>query len=462
MIKIFGHHFHKRSIFQVLFEAAVLMAAAFFAVWLQASMRQPDSVLDSTLTGVFVTVTFIMVNGTLGLYENARSYTRTAMRIRALVAWLASALITLAFLLLMPKVIDKSVWLVFGVLMAAKTLVVLQREVMESFLPSRMTRSRVLIYGVGTRAKAVAESLLRFDPNVDIVGFVESPNEKDRVIDSHPVYGPGQHLSTLVNELQVDEIIVALTERRGGSMPMRELLDCKLDGISVIDIATHFERKVGQIRLDAMSAGYLIFGEGFDQGVVRTVLKRVVDLTGAIFLLLLTLPVMLITALLIKLDSRGAIFYTQDRVGLGGKEFKVVKFRSMRTDAEKDGVPKWATAGDSRVTRVGRVIRKCRIDELPQLFSVLKGDMSLVGPRPERQFFVDQLTQQIPFYAVRHSIKPGVTGWAQVRYQYGSTLEDSVQKLQYDLYYVKNHSLFLDLVVLFETVGVVLTGKGAQ
>ena len=166
--------------------------------------------------------------------------------------------------------------------------------------------------------------------------------------------------------------------------------------------------------------------------------------------------------IIIKLESSGPILYKQERVGLNNKPFNVVKFRSMRTDAEKDGIPRWATAGDSRVTRVGKVIRKLRIDELPQLFSVLNGDMSLVGPRPERAFFVEKLTQEIPFYAVRHSVKPGVTGWAQVRYQYGSTVEDTAEKLQYDLYYVKNHSLFLDLVVIFETVGVVLTGKGAQ
>jgi exopolysaccharide biosynthesis polyprenyl glycosylphosphotransferase len=176
----------------------------------------------------------------------------------------------------------------------------------------------------------------------------------------------------------------------------------------------------------------------------------------------LSAPIMAITALLIKLESPGPMLYRQERVGQANKTFFVTKFRSMRTDAEKDGKPQWATTNDSRVTRVGNVIRKLRIDELPQLFNVLKGEMSLVGPRPERPFFVEQLTKDIPFYAVRHSVKPGLTGWAQVRYHYGSTVEDSQQKLQFDLYYVKNHTLFLDLVVLMETVGVVLTGKGAR
>jgi sugar transferase (PEP-CTERM system associated) len=462
MIKIFGHYFHKRSVLQVVVEAATVMVAAFFAVWLQASLRKPVSILDASLTGALVAANFVMVNATLGLYENARSFSRGVMRIRAGVAWVASGAITLGILALMPKVIDKSIWLVFAVLMAAKALVILQRELSVSMLPASVTRTRVLIYGAGLRAQAAANSLLQSDPRVDVVGFYLSPNETQIDMPSQRLYRHPRKLSDIVVEQEVDEIIVALTERRGGSMPMRDLLDCKLDGVRVMDVATHFEQKVGQIRLDTMSAGYLIFGDGFEQGMVRTLVKRLVDLMGSLVLLALAAPVMLLTAVLIKLDSRGPILYSQERVGQGGRLFHVVKFRSMRTDAEKDGVPRWATAGDNRVTRVGRVIRKCRVDELPQLFSVLKGDMSLVGPRPERQFFVEQLTHQIPFYAVRHSIKPGVTGWAQVRYQYGSTLEDTTQKLQYDLYYVKNHSLFLDLVVLFETIGVVLTGKGAQ
>ena len=212
---------------------------------------------------------------------------------------------------------------------------------------------------------------------------------------------------------------------------------------------------------DSVSAGWLIFGDGFDQSMFRTVVKRIFDLVGAMVLLVLASPIMLVTAVLIYLESGGPVLYYQERVGLGGRLFNVVKFRSMRTDAEKDGKPRWAAMQDDRVTRVGRIIRKLRIDELPQLLSVLAGDMSLVGPRPERPYFVDKLTQQIPYYAVRQSVKPGVTGWAQVRYHYGASVEDAVEKLQYDLYYVKNNTLFLDLVVLFETVGVVLMAKGA-
>jgi sugar transferase (PEP-CTERM system associated) len=263
-------------------------------------------------------------------------------------------------------------------------------------------------------------------------------------------------------ERGVDEIVVALTERRAGSMPLRQLLDCKLQGIKVYDINSHFEKRLGQIRIDYLNAGWLIFGDGFNQGLARTAVKRVFDIACASTLIAIASPVMLLAAALIRLESRGPVLYRQERVGMNGEDFVVVKFRSMRTDAEKDGKPRWATAGDDRITRVGHFIRRTRIDELPQLFSVLKGDMSLVGPRPERQYFVEQLTQEIPFYAVRHSVKPGVTGWAQVRYQYGSTIEDSQEKLQYDLYYVKNHTLFLDILILFETVRVVLTGQGAR
>lgn len=325
-----------------------------------------------------------------------------------------------------------------------------------------MMRQRVLVFGTGTRAKLVGRTLQKSDPHVDLVGYYASPNESVAEVSAWGILSPNMSLTDIVMEQQVDEIVVALTERRGGSMPLRELLDCKLQGVQVVDIATHFEKTLGQIRLDSVSAGWLIFGDGFSQGLLRTVVKRLFDIVCALILLVLASPIILVTGLLILWESGGPILYLQERVGLNGRLINVVKFRSMRTDAEQDGQPRWASADDDRVTRVGRIIRKLRIDELPQLFSVLSGDMSLVGPRPERPYFVDRLTQEIPYFAVRQSVKPGVTGWAQVRYQYGASVEDAAEKLQYDLYYVKNHTLFLDLVILFETVGVVLTAKGAQ
>jgi sugar transferase (PEP-CTERM system associated) len=255
---------------------------------------------------------------------------------------------------------------------------------------------------------------------------------------------------------------VAVGDRRGGVLPLRELLDCKLNGIRVFDMSSHYEHHLGQIPLDSLNASWLIFGNGFRQDLARRLVKRAFDIVCSVTLLVLSLPIMLLAALAIAWESGLPILYRQERIGHNNRSFHVIKFRSMRIDAEKDGCPQWASSNDSRVTRVGKIIRKLRIDELPQLISVLKGDMSLVGPRPERPFFVEQLTAEVPFYAVRHSLKPGLTGWAQVRYSYGACKDDAVRKLQYDLYYVKNHSLLLDLKILFSTIGVVLTGKGAQ
>ncbi|MBS1188689.1 MAG: sugar transferase [Rhodocyclaceae bacterium] len=322
-------------------------------------------------------------------------------------------------------------------------------------------RYRVLVFGIGEKAGAVEKALRESDPAVEIVGFYPGPLETEAKVMSNGVLSRAVSLTDTAVELQADSIVVAVTERRGG-LPLRELLDCRLCGVRVLDLESYFEQTLGQIRLDALYAGWLVFGQGFRQGALRSAVKRLSDVVFAAALLTLALPVMALAAILIVLESGFPILYRQERVGRNGRLFNVIKFRSMRTDAEKDGKPRWATAQDDRITRVGRVIRKLRIDELPQLFSVLAGDMSLVGPRPERPFFVDKLMREIPFYAVRHSIKPGLTGWAQVRYHYGATVEDSAEKLQYDLYYVKNHSLALDLLILFKTVGVVLTGKGAN
>ncbi len=347
--------------------------------------------------------------------------------------------------------------------MMGSSAVILRRLYATLWGADPLSRTRILIFGAGPAAQTVGATLKSADPNAQIVGYVSGPNEKEVAVAADELLSTGgQSLTETARRLQVDEIVVALTERRSGSMPLRQLLDCKLSGIKVYDIATHFEKRLGQIRIDYVNAGWLIFGSGFNQGLGRTAVKRVFDVLCAALLIVLALPVMAVTAVLIKLESRGPLLYRQERVGQNGRTFHVAKFRSMRTDAEKDGKPVWAKANDSRVTRVGGVIRKLRIDELPQLFNVLTGDMSLVGPRPERPFFVEQLTAQIPYFAARHSVKPGVTGWAQVRYQYGSTVEDSQEKLQYDLYYVKNHSLLLDIVILFETVFVVLTAKGAR
>jgi sugar transferase (PEP-CTERM system associated) len=464
LVKLFNHYFHRRTLFQMGLDMT-LVTVVFMAILLTMADGGKTSsglIVRGLGRGLLMGVGFLAVNAALGFYDRGNAFSTTQIWARALVSFVVTGLVVVGVLLLLPlPAFYGRTEAVLGVMMAATVLLLYQVLVGQS-LTTRLTRRKVLVYGTGTRALAVGERVKRPSSNAELVGYFASPNEREHLVSTFGTLGDGQTLTDVVREAGVDEIVVALSERRGGSMPMRELLDCKLSGVQVTDIATYFERNAGQIRLDAVSAGWLIFGDGFNQGFLRTTVKRLFDIVCALVLLLLASPLMLVTALAVRLESPGDILYRQERVGLDGKPFDVVKFRSMRSDAEKDGVPRWATAGDSRVTRVGKVIRKLRIDELPQLLSVLFGHMSLVGPRPERPYFVEQLTQEIPFYAVRHSVKPGVTGWAQVSYQYGSSQEDTVNKLQYDLYYVKNHSLFLDLVILFETVGVVLTGKGAQ
>ncbi len=325
---------------------------------------------------------------------------------------------------------------------------------------------RVLIVGTGEEAQGVATDLgAAGSARRTIVGFYPTSADTAPVgaqALAAPVFPNGLSIDEVVKKYRVDEVIVAVREQRGGGVPMDQLLACRIRGIPVLDLAGFFERAKGEVPTDSLKASWLVYGHGFVQGSVRTLTKRLFDLISSLLLLVVASPVMVLTALAIKLESSGPIIYRQERVGLGGRSFMCLKFRSMRTDAEKDGVARWAIKNDSRVTRVGAFIRKMRIDELPQLVSVLRGEMSLVGPRPERPSFVAQLQKQIPFYDIRHSVKPGVTGWAQVRYSYGASVEDARRKHQFDLYYVKNNSLFLDLLVLVETVSVVLFREGAH
>jgi sugar transferase (PEP-CTERM system associated) len=326
----------------------------------------------------------------------------------------------------------------------------------------RYLQTRILFLGSGPLAKECSDLAMQSNSyhRYDIAGFVPIPSEEVCVPVNHLVkMKDGDSMVTLARSYNAAEIVVSVQNRRGG-FPIKELLDCKLQGIKVTDAATFFERETCQIRVDSLQPSWLVFGGGFDQSFMRTFMKRSFDIICSMIILATAFPVMLVTALLIYLEDRAPVFYSQERVGKDGETFKVHKFRSMRSDAEKGGKPQWAAQNDPRVTRVGNFIRKTRIDELPQIVNVFKGEMSFVGPRPERPYFVEQLIEVVPYYHVRHSIKPGITGWAQVRYGYGSSAEDALQKLQYDLYYVKNNSLFLDVLVLIDTLKVVLFRSG--
>jgi sugar transferase (PEP-CTERM system associated) len=319
---------------------------------------------------------------------------------------------------------------------------------------------RVLILGTGMAARTVAKQIrAQHDFAYRIIGFVTDQPE-ERPDPDALMLGTAQDLPELIARHQVDRIVVGLTDRRG-RMPLRELLQAKLSGVRVEDAATTYERLTGKILLDELKPSWLVFSDGFRARRLTRIVKRGLDLGLALIGLVLAAPLMLLTALAIRVDSPGPILYRQDRVGENGRIFTLFKFRSMRADAER-GTPVWAKDRDDRVTRVGRVIRLTRLDELPQLWNVLKGDMSFVGPRPERPFFVEQLATAIPFYLERHVVKPGVTGWAQVRYRYGSSVEDAIEKLRYDLYYIKHLSIGFDLTIVLDTVKVILSGKGAK
>jgi sugar transferase (PEP-CTERM system associated) len=340
-----------------------------------------------------------------------------------------------------------------------------ERRLYRHLRSSQAMLRRIIVLGAGTRALAVekvyAGGSARAPFKVLAYAIPHTETSRDVPEDRVRRMQPQQRLLDLVLELNADEIVVAIRDRRG-TLPIKQLLECKLQGITVTEASAFFEREHQHLQLDSLNASWLIFGTGFRQTWFGRLAKRGFDVAVSTVLLVLTLPIMLLTAAAIRLDSRGPVLYWQTRVGRGNTNFEMCKFRSMREDAERDGVAKWASGDDDRVTRVGRVIRKLRIDELPQIINVLRGEMSFVGPRPERPFFVNQLSEQIPYFLARHSIRPGITGWAQVRYPYGASVEDAKQKLQYDLYYVKNHTLFLDIVILLETVKVVLFGRGAR
>jgi len=322
---------------------------------------------------------------------------------------------------------------------------------------------RVLILGTGAEAQAVLGDLRADDRHMrEVIGFFPTAQDDETLVEGAPIFDRSRSLPDIVASYGVDEIVVAVREQRGGVMPMEQLLACRTRGIKILDLAAFYERSHAQVPVDSLKASWLVYGDGFVQGPARRTIKRAFDVASSAVLLLIASPVMLVAALAIRLDSRGPIFYRQERVGLGGRSFQCVKFRSMRVDAESDGVARWATKDDRRVTRVGAFLRKSRIDELPQLISVIRGEMSIVGPRPERPEFVAKLKDQIPFYDLRHGVKPGVTGWAQVRYTYGASVEDARKKHQFDLYYLKNNSIWLDLQVLVETVTVVLFREGAH
>jgi len=323
-------------------------------------------------------------------------------------------------------------------------------------------QERILVVGTGETARKVARQILdQREFAYRVIGFIDDDASRigERIVNPG-IIGTPADITRLIATHQIDRIVVGLADRRG-KLPVDELLRAKMAGVRVEDATTTYERVTGKILIDGLRPSWLIFSDGFRVSRATRWMKRVIDLTLSLVLGVLSAPAMVLTAIAIFLESGRPVLYCQERVGENGRTFTLCKFRSMRTDAEKGGTPIWAKDGDTRITRVGRIIRKTRLDELPQIWNVLKGDMSFVGPRPERPFFVAELAKDIPFYNQRHAVKPGLTGWAQVKYRYGSSLEDAMEKLRYDLYYIKHLSVFFDLTIVFDTVKVVLFRKGA-
>jgi sugar transferase (PEP-CTERM system associated) len=464
MVRLFSHYVPARLVALVLLEALALLVAIRMGLsWRLGGPEILEVGSDRAIAhAVLLVVGMLVVLNSMGLYhldEGKTEPVSIGMRLGA--ALIVCLLIAFLIAYFAPNLYLKPRgWTVTVIAALAGSGLI--RLAFHLWGDHSLFRPRVLVLGTGSRVARLAEAS-KDNKNHRIVGYVERQATTYHVpAASVLALAPGQSIQSLVEQHKVDQIVVAVRDRRDGGKLVRELLECRLKGVAVTELSTFFEREYRQILLDSLNPSWMVLGEGFRIDLVRTAVKRLFDLAVSGLLLILALPVMLLTALAIYLESGGPVFYRQERVGEGGKEFSIYKFRSMYNDAEGDGKPRWASANDDRTTKVGRLIRKLRIDELPQIINVFKGEMSFVGPRPERPYFVEQLKGEIPFYTLRHTVKPGITGWAQVRYPYGASLDDALEKLQYDLYYVKNHTLFLDLVILFSTVEVVLWGKGAR
>lgn len=339
--------------------------------------------------------------------------------------------------------------------------VFLLRYLFLHLIDSDLIVRRILVLGTGENAAEVEQLEASSDScGLKCVGFLDVEGNSVRVTRSRIIPVP-ESLMAFCREQQVSEIVVAVQERRG-MMPINELMDCKLSGIPIYDLMTFMERETGRCDLNGLRPSWFIFAEGFTGGQAQQAVKRGLDVVLSIVLLIVTLPLIGATALAIRIESPGAVFYRQKRVGLNGKVFDIIKFRSMAVDAEADGQAVWAVRNDPRITDIGRVIRKFRIDELPQIINVLKGEMSFVGPRPERPEFVAELTKEFGYYNERHRVKPGITGWAQLQYIYSDSIEGGLNKLQYDLYYVRHYSLLLDLFIVIQTARVILWPTGVR
>ena len=456
-----------RRLFLVLSETVILMLAALAATYVRFGSESSAAVLEHRgwLKLVMLTAVIQLAFYLFDLYDlpATRRYRRVIMNL-LIALGVATVLLSILFYLVPALQLGRAVFLVDVTLILALIPAWRLLVAWSAGHPQLGVRERVLILGSGDQAIEVARATLeRRHAGFHIVGFVDNkPELVGKSLINPSVIGLTADIGALVKQYQVDRIVVAVADRRG-MFPTEELLNLSLSGrIAVEESARYYERLTGKIDSAMLRPSWLIFSRGNRFSDFDHHLRRVVNTAFAALGLVLSLPLMLLTAIAVKLETRGPVFYTQERVGKKGRRFKIIKFRSMRVGAESTSGPVWAEEDDPRVTRVGRIIRKLRFDELPQFINVLRGEMNFVGPRPERPMFVDQLNAIVPYYSQRHVVKPGLTGWAQIKYPYGASVEDAIEKLRFDLYYVKNQSLLLDATIMFETIKTVLFGRGGR
>ena len=457
-MQLFNRYVSTRSLTVFAGELVLIFGSVVFAALLQDT---PDLAANLWKMGV-VTVVCQLCLYYNDFYDLTVVHSNRELVVRLLQAGGAASIILAALYFVVPALmigngIFTSALFVFLVAILGWRLAF--NRVTGSF---KLDEERVLFVGTGVTARRVAREILdQHDFAYRVIGFIDDDDSRigERIVNP-AIVGTPADIDRLIAEHEIDRIVVGLSDRRG-KLPIEELLRAKMAGVRVEDATTTYERITGKILVDDLRPSWLIFSDGFRVSRLTRFTKRTIDLTFALVLAAVALPLMAITALVILLDDGRPVLYRQERVGENGRAFTLSKFRSMRKDAERGGPPVWARDGDTRVTRIGRFLRKSRVDELPQLWNVVRGDMSFVGPRPERPFFVEQLSKEIPFYQERHVVKPGLTGWAQVKYRYGSSLDDAMEKLRYDLYYIKHLSIVFDLTIVFDTVKVVLFRKGA-
>jgi sugar transferase (PEP-CTERM system associated) len=471
MIRLFRHYVPISLLFLAVIEAVTLVIAIYFGKLLRAYWVDSSSLptLQASLpTGLIFMVTMISIMTAMGLYERNFWTSKADMVLRVGVSFLLGLFVTTLIYYIVPTLYLGRGEFGFGFFLAFLFTVVMRYGFWH--LSDRdILKRRILVLGTGAKASQLKRQVNDIMSGISIVGYVPTTNGVTKnnnapLVEPEKILTVSTTLYKLAQHLRIDEILLAVDERRK-SLPVDQLLECKVNGLQVTEFLTFFERETGKIRLDALQPSSMIFSDGFQQALFQAISKRLFDIGAAVILLATTWPVMLVVALAIWIESglRGPILFRQERVGKNEHIFRVLKFRSMHSNAEQDGITRWTQPNDHRVTYIGSLIRPTHIDELPQLINVLLGNMSFVGPRPERPEFVKMLTQSIPFYSLRHRINPGITGWAQIRYPYGFSQEDAWEKLQYDLYYIKNYSMFFDLIILLQTIHVVLWGgKGAH